>query len=183
MIGTAVENPLRAARDEERPCWLAALVNTLPLVFLSLAIMVEGFPRPPFPAVMGIGWFFLSIASAGWLIWKRWLKADLLIYSVLPMTLVFLLDEITTTYKTPFIFACMLILAAGAVIAQQARVIWLRLAVLLAGGALMLWAANHAMGNFWQLHENLNIERCFIDARGCPPLPVDAPDWWQLFFW
>lgn len=166
----------------ERPSWAITLANLLPLWLLSLAVMAEGFPRPLFPPALGIAWFVLAIVSAIVLVWKRWLASELLLYSAIPFSLLFTFDEITTTYKTPFIAMCALFLSAGAVGYQRARPAWLRWAILLGAAALAVAMASRAGNNFWRLHEDLNIGMCFIDFPGCPPLPAQAPPWWKLFF-
>lgn len=74
-----------AAADSrvEVPSWMIILANLLPLCFLSLAVMTEGFPRPPFPAALGIAWFILAVASAGAVGYQRtrpaWLRWAILL--------------------------------------------------------------------------------------------------------
>lgn len=92
-------------------------------------------------------------------------------------------DEISTTYKTPFIFACTLILTVGAVAYQYAHLPRpLRWLILLFAAFLTLFAAGHVAGNFWQMASDLGYEMCFPDYTGCAPLTGAETPWWLLFF-
>jgi len=51
--------------------WLATLASLLPLWLWSLAISVEGFPKPPVPVEVGIASFWLAIVVSIVLLWKR----------------------------------------------------------------------------------------------------------------
>ena len=164
--------------------WLATLASLLPLWLLSLAVSVEGFPKPPIPVEMGIASFLLAIAVSIVLLWKRWLPPDVLLVSLLPFLLVFNFDEISTRYKTPFILLCALILSIGMVIAQRSGSLTVRWLTLLFVVVAVLVFSSSAAQNFWHMAGELGPFDfgCFPDAFGCPPIPGDATPWWILFF-
>jgi hypothetical protein len=59
------------------------------------------------------------------------------------------------------------------------RLSWL---ILIGAAVLKLLLAWHATGNFWRMTADLGYQECFPGAAGCPPLPAEAPSWWELFF-
>lgn len=162
--------------------WVALLAGVLPLWLLGLAVSLEGFPAPPVPPVVGLTAFFLALILGGVALWRGWLRPEIAVVSLFPLLLVPLFDEITTTYKTPFIFACATLLSAAIGGLQAARLprVW-QGALLLAAAVLTLALAGHAVANFWDLTARLGYHECFPDAFGCAPLPADAPPWWALF--
>ena len=82
--------------------WSETLASLLPLWLLSLSIMVEGFPRPPISLEVVITAFAAAIAVSIVLLWKKWLTAELLLYSLFPFLVMFIFDEISTAYKRRF---------------------------------------------------------------------------------
>jgi hypothetical protein len=174
---------VKESRWAEPAAWITTLVNLLPLWLLSFVIMAEGFPRPPISGEVTIALFVTAIAVSIALVWKRWMTVELLLYSLFPFLLLCSFDEISTTYKTPFIILCTLILTAGVVGYQRIRSSrqrrWL---VLLAVAIVTLFAAAHAANSFWSMASDLGYEQCFPDAHGCAPLTGQETPWWILFF-
>ena len=163
--------------------WIMTLGSLLPLWLLSLSIMAEGFPRPPISSEVATTSFLTAIVASIVLMWKRWMTIGLLLYSLFPFLLLFTFDEISTTYKTPFIILCTLILTAGVVGHQRIRSSALRRwLILLAVAIVALFAASHASSSFWDMVGDLGYEQCFPDAHGCPPLTGHETPWWILFF-
>ena len=103
----------------EEDSWLVTVANLLPLWLLSFAVMSEGFPRPLFSPGLAVTAFLLAMGVSLVLLWKGWLTPDLLLYTFFPFVFFFIFDEIHTSYKTPFILLCVLILSAGMVGAQR----------------------------------------------------------------
>jgi len=163
--------------------WIMTLGNLLPLWLLSFVIMAEGFPRPPISREVTVASLVTAIVASIVLTWKRWMTIELLLYSLFPFLLLFTFDEISTTYKTPFIILCTLILTAGVVGYQRIRSSrQRRCLVLLAAAAVTLFAAAHAANSFWSMASDLGYEQCFPDAHGCAPLTGQETPWWILFF-
>jgi hypothetical protein len=174
---------LKDIRWAEPAPWIMTLGSLLPLWLLSFVIMAEGFPRPPISSQVTIASFVTAIVASIVLVWKRWMTAELLLYSLFPFVLLSAFDEISTTYKTPFIVLCALILTAGAVVYQSIRLPrQVRWPILLAAAAVMLFAAAHAAAGFWNMASDLGYEQCFPDAYGCAPLTGQETPWWVLFF-
>lgn len=175
-------SPVQEIHPTSVPTWGRTLAVLLPLWLFSLAVMAEGFPRSPVPLELAVVSFALAILLSIFLIWKGWLPPELILYSLIPLLLLYIFDEISTRYKTPFILVCALILTLG-IIAYRSRLsTWLRWLILLAAAAVTLWLAVHAADEFWQMTAALGYKRCFPDAAGCPPMPADALPWWRLFF-
>jgi hypothetical protein len=151
---------------------------------LSLSIKGEGFPRPPISIEVAIIAFLSAILVSIVLLWRGWMRAELLLYSLLPAIMPYRFDEISTAYKTPFVIACASILTAGLIGYQRVpgsrRWRWL---ILLAAAAVFLFAVRHASNGFWDMTRELGYRQCFPDAVGCTPLKeLDATPWWSLFF-
>ena len=175
-------NALRAA---ELPPWFQGAVLLLPLWMVALAVSAEGFPRPPISAIPAFILFFGGIAAAILLVWKGWAGPEYLLACILPLYFVFVFDEITSAYKTPFIFFCTLILSVGVIAYHhfsENHYLKVALPVLFAAAALTLLAANHAKGNFWAYQDFLGVGECFLDYSGCPALPANHLAWWSFFF-
>jgi formate hydrogenlyase subunit 3/multisubunit Na+/H+ antiporter MnhD subunit len=163
--------------------WIMTLGGLLPLWLLSLSIMAEGFPRPPISREVAVSSFVTAIIVSIVLMWKRWMTIELLLYSLFPFLLLSTFDEISTTYKTPFIILCTLILTAGVVGYQRIRSSRLRRWPILLVVAVITWfAALHATDSFWGMASDLGYEQCFPDAHGCAPLTGQETPWWILFF-
>lgn len=115
----------------------------------------------------------------------RWLTPDLLLYSLFPFILLFSFDEISTSYKTPFILLCVLILTTGIVGYQfslnknSVGLGWLILLLVF----IATWVfASHANQNYWQMVNDLGYVECMPDFQGCTPLTGKEPPWWVLFW-
>jgi len=162
--------------------WSATLASLLPLWLLSFAIMAEGFPRPPVSVALAITSFVLAIAVSIVLFWKRWMTIELILYSLVPLVLLITFDEISTTYKSPFIILCTLLLTAGLVGYQRNRSARWRWLILVSIAVVTLVMASHAASSFWQMAGDLGYGECFPDAQGCAPLTGQETPWWTLFF-
>jgi hypothetical protein len=158
------------------------LASLLPLWLLSIAIMVEGFPPPPISVELAYTSFILAISVSIVLLWKRWMTVELILYSLVPFILLGTFDEISTTYKTPFIFLCTLILTAGIVGYHSFRSAQWRWLILLPAAGVTLMMASHAAEGFWQMASDLGYGACFPDAHGCAPLTGQETPWLILFF-
>ncbi len=164
--------------------WLATFASLLPLWLLSLAVTVEGFPKPPIPVEVGGASFWLAIPVSIVLLWKRWLPPDVLLVSLIPFVIMFNFDEISTRYKTPFILLCALILSIGMVAAQRSGSLSIRRLILIFVAIAVLVLSSNAARNYWQMASELGPFEfgCFPDAYGCPPLTGNETPWWILFF-
>lgn len=162
--------------------WIPTLASLLPFWLLSLAVMVEGFPKPPISLQLGVTAFVLAIAIAIALLWKGWLEIDILLYSLFPFILMFEFDDISTAYKNPFILLCALILSAGMIGAKRSRSITVRWLILLFLAVTTWTLASHANQGYWHMVDNLVFGDCFPYTRGCPPLSGNETPWWVLFF-
>lgn len=162
--------------------WQITLASLLPLCLLSVAIMVEGFPRPPVSMELAITSFVLAILASIVFLWKRWITIALLLYGLFPFLLLYTFDEISTTYKTPFIVLCALLLAAGIAGYQRSRSVRWRWLILLAAAVVTLVMAWHAAMSYWQMADDLGYVRCMPDFRDCAPLTGRETPWWVLFF-
>ena len=162
--------------------WLATLASLLPLWLLSLAITVEGFPKPPIPVEVGIASFWLAIAVGIVLLWKSWLPPDVALVSLIPFVFMFNFDEISTRYKTPFILMCALILSVGMIVAQRSKSVTVRWLTLLVVAVTVLVLSSNAVSNYWQMVDGLGLPfECMPDTQDCP-LPGNLSPWWALFF-
>jgi len=162
--------------------WLATLASLLPLWLLSLAITVEGFPKPPIPVEVGIASFWLAIAVGIVLLWKSWLPPDVALVSLIPFVFMFNFDEISTRYKTPFILMCALILSIGMIVAQRSKSVTVRWLTLLVVAVTVLVLSSNAVSNYWQMVGGLDFPfECMPDTQDCP-LPDNLSPWWVLFF-
>jgi hypothetical protein len=101
--------------------WIPILVTLLPLWLFSIAILTEGFPNPPVLFAMALVAFVLALTIGTALVWTGWLKLDLILYSLFPLVLIYVFDEISTGYKTPFILACAVFLSVAMVGAQRSN--------------------------------------------------------------
>jgi hypothetical protein len=159
---------------------LANAASLLPLGLVSLAITVEGFPRPPISLPVAMLALVLALGLSLVALWKRWMTVELVLVSFFPLLLLRTFDEISTTYKTPFILLCALVLTAGILVYQRSRGMrWRWLILLAAAGAtwLLAWQATLS---YWQMAADLGYERCLPDAVGCAPLAGRGMSWWFL---
>ena len=165
--------------------WRVTLVSLLPLWLLSFVILPEGLPPLPIPIpVAGIAFFLLLVVDT-FLLWKGWASAEVILYSLFPILLLFNFDEMSTAYKTPFILMCALFLTAGIVgyqysLYRDAIVAgWLILLVVV----IVTWVlASHANQNYWQMVSDLGIHNCSPDYQGCASLAGRGIPWLLLFF-
>jgi hypothetical protein len=162
--------------------WSIILPNLLPIWLVSIAIMAEGFPRPPISIELATASFISAVGASIALMWKRWMPVELFLYNLTPFVLLYTFDEITTVYKTPFILICCLILTFGSIIYQYSRPSTLRWLVLLSVAMVTLLSASHAANSFWTMAGDLGYRECFPDYTGCAPLSNQARLWWSIFF-
>lgn len=177
---------METAKEIQRsrmPTWVKTIASLLPLWLFSTAITAEGFPRPPVSVEVAFVAFGATILTSIILLWRGWVTIEFILYSIIPYLLMVTFDEISTSYKTPFIFICALILTVGAILSQIKRFSrlqkWL---ILLATGILTLALARNATEHFWQMTGELGYEMCFPDYQGCAPLTGTETPWWVLFF-
>jgi hypothetical protein len=169
-------------RHNPRLIWVEAFLSLLPLWLISLAITGEGFPSPPLSFELGKWLIALALPLGLLMLWKRWLSAALFLYSLAPLTFLFIFDEISTTYKTPFILLSTLILTLGVLAFHGCRTQKQRILVLSVALAITWFFASNATFRFWEMTDQLGYVECFPDYTGCAPLPDDATPWWRLFF-
>ena len=174
---------IRKLRFVNEDSWLATLASLLPLWLWSLATTLEGFPRHPISLeIVAIASFWLAIPVSILLLWKSWLTFDILLVSLTPFILPYLLDEISTPNNTPFTLLSALVLSIGMVLAQRSGSLTVRWLILLFVTVAVLVLSSNAAQNYWQMAGELGYVNCFPDAFGCPPIPADATPWWVLFF-
>jgi hypothetical protein len=166
----------------EEDSWLATVANLLPLWLLSFAVMSEGFPRPLLSPGVAVISFIVAIVVSLLLLWKGWLAPDLLLYTFFPFVFFFILDEIHTSYKTPFILLCVLLLSAGMVAAQRSSSMTIRWLILLLVPIVAWVLASHAAQMYWQMVGDLGYVECMPGFEGCAPLTGTETPWWALFF-
>jgi len=161
--------------------WIATLANLLPFWLLSVVMMSEGFPKPLLSREVAAPIFVLAIVISLILLWMGWLEFDILFYSCLPILLMFEFDEISTTYKSPFLLLCGIILSAGMIGAKRSNSVTLRWLILLSVAIATLVLASHAAQNYWHMAGDF-CGACFPDGQGDPPLTGHETPWWVLFF-
>jgi len=177
-----MENEKEIRRSNPRP-WGVTLASLLPLWLLSYAVSAEGFPPSRLPFEIYYVSFAAALILAVVLLFKGWLPVELLLFSALPYYLLYVFDEISRAYKTPFILMCALILSAGGAAYQRSRAPRLvRVVFLLIAAGAMLAMAWHASMSFWHMTDDLGYVRCFPDYTGCPPLTGSETPWWELFW-
>jgi hypothetical protein len=162
--------------------WKIKLVALLPLWMFSLTVTAEGFPRPPISSRVALVILGLAIFAIVLFLWKRWITFELLVYYLTPWSFLPLFDEISTSYKTPFIVACTLILSAGLILSQYLLRSHLQRGLLLVSVAIItMLLAGSISFNYWDMAGGLGYFQCFPDAYGCPPLTGAETPWWDLF--
>ncbi len=181
-VGENMKISQRPRRTTLSP-WRVIIASLLPLWLVSIAIMAEGFPRPPISPEVAVVTFVIAGAVSLLLMWQGELTLELLAYSLFPFILPSIFDEISTAYKTPFIILCAIILTAGVFVYHRSYATRLgRGLMLLAIAGAVFVMAWHAALNFWEMASSLGYVRCFPDAHGCAPLTGHATPWWILFF-
>lgn len=144
-------------RRIEPPAWARNLAPLLPLWLIAISI------------------------SMG-LIFVGWMPVEIIPYSLVPLVLLSAFDEISASYKTPFIRRCALILTAGLFAFQRSHTTAWRMLILALSAAIPLLMAAHAVSACREMAKDLGYGRRLPDAHGCPPLTEDATAWWALFF-
>lgn len=177
---------METAKEIQRssmPASVKTVASLLPLWLFSVAITAEGFPRPPISPEVAFTAFGAFILVNIALLLKGWVTIEFVLYSLIPYLLMVTFDEISTSYKTPFIFTCALILTLGVIPSQSKRFSrlqkWLFLLVV---GILTLALARNATENFWHMASDIGYEMCFPDYQGCASLTGKETPWWMLFF-
>jgi hypothetical protein len=183
LTGHKAVEDLKLVRQAKSPSWIPTLVSLLPLWLVALAVTAEGFPRPPISIELAAISLGLALGIGIVLLWQGQMTLGLLLVCFLPFLFLPTFDEISTTYKTPFILLCALILTAGIVghLASPSHHLgrWL---ILVFAVAVTVAMAHHATFNYWDMVGNLGYVRCLPDAHGCPPLTGQETPWWILFF-
>jgi hypothetical protein len=165
--------------------WPAALASLLPLWMFALAVSAEGFPRPLISAGWAISLVPVALALSVVLLWKGWLTFELLLYSLFPFLLLGRFDEISTSYKTPFILLCALLLTLGILAYQRSLsrslgLAWLTLLLVCVAAWIF---TSHAAWNYWQMIASLHFPAdCMPYAQDCPLLAGHETPWWILAF-
>lgn len=166
------------ATDQTRERKLPVMLLTqLPLWLFTATVSVEGFPPPGLPLWAGITAFALGVLIILYLAWKRELDASMFAMMV-PFGLMVFLDEVTTSYKTPFLLVSTAVTALSIFAYQKLENHRGRGLVLLAGVIVSIWLASHAKSVYWDLFSE-RYTRCYPDC-----LPVSGLDlsWWKLYF-
>jgi hypothetical protein len=168
-------------RRADPPVWQATLANSLPLWLLSSLLL----PSLPFSAAIGYLISLTFIALIVFLLWLGWYTPELILYSLCPIILLFLFEEVSPAYKTSFILFCTLLLTAGITgyrFSLHKDVLgwgWLVLVVAFIGTWVL---ASNADQNYWQMIADLGYG-CDPYSPGCPaPVPAHGTPWWVLFF-
>jgi hypothetical protein len=180
--GVYVET-IRKIEWEDLGSWTATVASLLPLWSLSFAF--AGPVSDDWAYLVYVA-FYLAIPVSIILLRKGWLTFDLILYSLFPFPFIFMFtfESIDTSYKTPFILACTLVLTIGIVGYQRSlnkdslTLAWLIL--LLATIATWMFAS-HAAQNYWHMLGDLGYE-CMPGTHGCAPLTGNETPWWFLFF-
>lgn len=153
--------------------WLAALTSLLPMWLVAFAVSFEGGLRLPIQlAYAALGLAFLLTF---WLLWAGWISLDFLILYLTPFFWLYMLDEISIGYKTPFIYMAALVLAIGGLVAHRSNGPWPPALPLLVATVAAYFLLLNAVGNFWSL-PNDNYAACF------PYCVYPDHPWWTVFF-
>ena len=164
------------------PAWRKTVFSLLPLWLLSIAVMAEGLPSPPIPIGLAYVSLVLAVLVSVLLVWKGWMSLVLILYSLIPFVYLMIFDEISTTYKTPFVVLSSLLLSAGVIGYQHSRQNWAGWLILISVAIVTLLMASNAANNFWEMSADLGYQECFPDAYDCAPLAGRGNPWWILFF-
>jgi len=140
---------------EELGSWKATIASLLPLwLFFFAFTNMSGSILEILETIA----FFLIIPVCIVSLLKGWMTFDLLLYSFLPIPILFLFDEIDWSYRISILLFCTLILTVGIVGYQRSlnkdsvTLAWLSL--LLAAVAAWIFAS-HAVQNYWQMGNEL----------------------------
>lgn len=163
-----------------RPCWVKTIVSLLPVWLISLSITVEGFPPPPITLPAATAAFVVALLLMVILVWKKWMRIEQALYSLFPLALIAVFDEIVTPYKTSFIFMCAILFSAGLIASRYARNTGERVVILGAALVLTLLIATRATANFWEVLSATGSSDGYMTGR----YPVEIPGypWWKIFW-
>ncbi len=136
---------------EELGSWRATLASLLPLwLFFIFYTNISG----SFFEILEMIALYLIIPVCIVSLLKGWMTFDLLLYSFLPIAILFLFDEIDWSYRISILLFCTLILTVGIVGYQRSlnknsvTLAWLILLLT----AIATWIfASHAVQNYWQM--------------------------------
>jgi hypothetical protein len=164
--------------------WPAAVASLLPLWLVSLAVSAEGFPRPVISISMAVTFLVLALGVSILLMWKGWLTFELLLLSLLPFLLIIQFDEISTSYKTPFLLLCALLLSIGFLgyqrsLSRSVGLAWLVLLLV----AVVTWIfSSRAIENYWQMVGHLRFPpNCMPYTHDCPLVAGHETPWGSCF--
>jgi hypothetical protein len=167
-------------RWADPPFWKATLANLLPLWLLCLAILPSSIS-----AELKGRLFLLSMAAMILLLWLRWFTPELIFYSFFPIISIFIFEEISPGYGTPFVLLCTLLLSIGifgyrlSLHKYSVGLAWLILFVVFIGTWML---ALNADQNYRQMVADLGYG-CDPYMGACPaPVPANGIPWWVLFF-
>lgn len=166
--------------SQKLPGWLKLLLNLLPLWLVCAATTAEGFPAPPISLTLASWLFFAALGLILVLALLRWMPFSVMIYSLLPVATMILFDDVSTGYKTPFMFACAGVLSIGVMLflfLPGKPVV--RYLALIAFAALGLFLASGLTREYWDFINLTGLDRCYPD---CAPLPDAQHPWWSVFF-
>lgn len=150
--------------DTARPRWLSDLLSLLPLWLIAAGVSVEGFPQTVMPGWLFLVEFILGLVLCIVLIASGRMRLEIGLYSLAPLLLFFLLDEIVRGYKTPFILMAASLLSVGLLLYNRRR----HPIILIAAIWLLLLAVSNASRNYWDFVTLTGREHCFMD---CVPPP------------
>ncbi len=147
---------------EELGSWKAIIASLLPIWLFFFALTnISG----PVLEILETIAFYLIIPVCIVSLLKGWMTFDLLLYSLLPIAILFLFDEMDWNYRISILLFCTLILTVGIVGYHRSlnkdsvTLAWLILLLT----AIAAWLfASHAVQNYWQMGN-------------------ETP-WWILFF-
>lgn len=154
----------------------AILLTQLPLWLFTATVSIEGSPPPGLPLWAGITAFALGVLIILYLAWRRELDASMFAM-MMPFVLTAFFDEVTTSYKTPFLLVSTAVVSASILLYQKSKDRKWRALILLAGVIVSILLASHAKNAFWDLF----TVRYTTDFTTLPVSGVDTP-WWKLYF-
>ena len=141
---------------EQLGSWKATIASLLPLWLFFFALTnLSG----SILEILEIIAFCLIIPVIIISLWKGWMTFDLLLYSFLPIPILFFFDEMDWSYRISILLFCTLILTVGIVGYQRSlnkdsvTLAWLSL--LLAAVAAWIFAS-HAVQNYWQMGNEIS---------------------------
>lgn len=167
-------------QEQTRPPWIKTVVRLLPLWLIALSITAEGFPKPPISVGVSVAAFACAVLLLVVLWWKKWMRLEFALYSLLPTVMLPLFDEIVTTYKTPFILMCAILISLPVIACHAARNPTERFVILAAGMILNYLIIHHVMMNYWEVIEQTGFSDGYM--AGNYPLDIPGFPWWKIFW-